>query len=407
MRILLVHGRYRSTAPSGENRVVDQEAAALSDTGHEVDRFERHSDEIAQWSAYEKAALPFRSVRNSTIRNQLADTLAHSRPDVVHVHNTFPILSPSVLDACHDAEVPVVATMHNYKLLCASGDFFRNGRLCHECISGTVAPALMHGCYRNSRAATLPVAAGLKLNRSRWRSLVSAYIFISHAQRQLMSSLALPAERVFVKHNLVPPVPNRGAAERQHVVVYLGRLDAAKGVPLLMRSWDRFRAANPNSRLRLVIAGGGPLATEVQRWSESHDTVDAVGMLGAAEIADLMPRALAAIIPSQWAETFGLVAVEAMAAEVAPIAPARGSFPELITDGVDGALFEPDSPDALARTLGEVDRQPERYIERGRRALTTFRARFHPTVNVAELLAIYRYAVENPVRRTRSDSAGR
>lgn len=397
MKILIVHGRYRSAAPSGENRVVDQEAGALSDAGHQVDRFERSSDDIAHWSAHEMAALPLRSVWNGPVRHQLAHRLKQSPPDVVHVHNTFPILSPSVLSACRDANVPVVATIHNYKLLCASGDFFRDGRLCHECVGGAVAPALVHGCYRNSRAATIPVATGLRLNRSRWRTMISAYIFISRAQRDLMRALELPEDRVFIKHNQVSVPPTREPATRRRLVVYLGRLDEAKGVPFLMRSWDAFRAANPRSRLRLVVAGDGPLASEVRSWSESHDTVDAVGMLAPADVSDLLPHALAAIVPSQWAETFGLVAVEAMAAAVAPVAPARGSFPELISDGVDGTLFEPDSTDSLAGILRDVDQNPDRHIERGQQARTTYQRRFHPTMNLAELLTIYRYAAANPV----------
>ena len=397
MKILIVHGRYRSAAPSGENRVVDQEAGALADAGHQVERFERSSDDIEHWAAHELVALPLRSIWNRPVREELARTLRQSRPDVVHVHNTFPILSPSVLSACHDAGVPVVATIHNYKLLCASGDFFRDGHLCHECIGGKVTPALVHGCYRNSRTATLPVATGMRVNRAKWRSQISAYIFISNAQRELMRALALPEHRVFVKHNQVTSPPVRPTVPRRRLVVYLGRLDHAKGVPLLMRSWEAFRKENPGSRLRLVVAGDGPLDGEVQRWSQAHDTVDPVGMLSGADVSALLPHALAAIVPSQWSETFGLVAVEAMAAGVAPVAPARGSFPELISDGIDGTLFEPDSPEALASVLRDIDHDPSRYIERGQQACTTFRTRFHPTVNVAELLNIYRYAVTNPV----------
>ena len=127
MRILLVHNRYRSTAPSGENRVVDQEREALAALGHDVDLFERHSDELEQWPAWKKATLPARVVWNPASKRDLAETLRTFRPDVVHIHNTFPVLSPSVLYACRDARVPVVITLHNYKLLCASGDFYRDG----------------------------------------------------------------------------------------------------------------------------------------------------------------------------------------------------------------------------------------------------------------------------------------
>jgi glycosyltransferase involved in cell wall biosynthesis len=397
VRVLLVHGRYRSVAPSGENNVVDQEAAALRDAGHRVDLFQRHSDAIAGWSLPQKAALPARTLWNGPVRRDLAGRLAESRPDVVHVHNTFPLLSPSVLYACRDAGVPVVATIHNYKLLCASGDFFRDGSPCHDCAQGRVAPAALHGCYRGSRAATLPVVASLAAHRSSWQRLVSAYVFISASQRDLMQGLGLPPDRVFVKHNFVPPREPRSGDEPQHMVLYLGRLDHAKGIPLLMRSWDAFRRDNPDSGLRLAVAGGGPLEEAVRGWAAGHPSVDVLGLLGSEEAANVLRRAVAAVVPSQWEETFGLVAIEAMAAGVAPIAPARGSFPELVMDGDNGALFSPEDPDALARTLEDVDANPERYLEYGRRGPTTYEKRFSREANVAELEAIYEFAVRNPV----------
>lgn len=401
MRVMLVHGRYRSVAPSGENNVVDQESSALRAAGHHVEHFERHSDEIAEWSLARKATLPAVSLWNAGVRRDLSRRLEQDRPDVVHLHNTFPLLSPSVLHACHDARVPVVATIHNYKLLCASGDFFRDGSPCHACASGQPAPALRHGCYRGSRAATVPVVAGQVLHRSAWRRLVAAYIFISASQRDLMQELALPPDRVFVKHNLVPAsraaTPASAGEPRRHQVVFLGRLDAAKGLPFLMRAWDTFRSLEPASTLRLVIAGGGPLDEAVRTWAKRHDSVDVAGLLSPDDAARLLRRSVAALVPSQWEETFGLVAAEAMAAGVAPIAPARGSFPELITPGVDGALFTPGDATALARTLDDVDRQPGRYVELGRCGRETYDKRFHPTTNIDELVAVYRFAVAHPV----------
>ena len=133
MRVLQVHNRYRSAAPSGENRVVDRERTALAALGHEVTTFGQSSDEIEGWSRLQQAALPARVVWSRAARRDLGRELAARKPDVVHLHNTFPLLSPSVLYACRDAGVPVVATLHNYKLACASGDFFRNGTVCHDC----------------------------------------------------------------------------------------------------------------------------------------------------------------------------------------------------------------------------------------------------------------------------------
>ncbi|UMG94842.1 glycosyltransferase [Nocardioides sp. TF02-7] len=392
---MIVHGRYRSQAPSGENRVVDQEAALLASAGHTVERFERHSDDIASWSAARRAALVVTSVRSREVRRALEDRLATVRPDVVHVHNTFPTLSPSVLLACRDLGVPVVATLHNYKLLCASGDFFRDGRPCHACADGALLPAVRHGCYRGASATTAPVSLGLAVNRGTWRDLVSAYVFISESQRRLMSGLDLPVDRTFVKHNFVDPAPPR-TGPTDHAVAYVGRLDEAKGVRFLMEAWEQFGRAHPRSGLVLRIVGAGPLSAEVEAWARHRPSVDLVGQVAPEQARRLLGGAAAVVVPSAWEETFGLVAVEAMAAGVPPIAPARGSFPELVTPGVDGVLFRPGEAASLAASFEQLDRSPGTFADLGRAGLRTWHRRFRPGVGLDRLEEVYRFVRENP-----------
>ena len=209
----------------------------------------------------------------------------------MHVHNTFPLISASVLYACQDAGVPVVATIHNYRLLCPGGGFFRDGAPCHDCAGGQ-GPGLRHGCYRGSRAATLPIVAANVVHRSAWQRLVSAYVFISASQQELMSTLDLPRERVFVKHNFVATAA-QFAARREHLVTYVGRLDAAKGVPVLMEAWDTFRAANPGSALRLVVVGGGPLEGAVREWAAGQPSVELAGLQTREEVGTMLARSVA------------------------------------------------------------------------------------------------------------------
>jgi glycosyltransferase involved in cell wall biosynthesis len=395
MKIVLVHSRYRSAAPSGENRVVEQEKAALAALGHEVELFERRSDDIEKWSAARKAALPAAVVWNGQARRDLREALRARRPDVVHVHNTFPMLSASVLYACKDAGVPAVATIHNYKLACVSGDFFRDGAVCHDCAEGVPTAALKHGCYRGSRLATAPVALSVTAHRRTWRTLVSAYACISAAQRDLLHGVGLPPERVFVRHNMIPERPVRRPA-KQPVVVYAGRLDEAKGVPVLLAAWDRYRSECDQPGLGLVIAGSGPLEDAVRAWAASRPSVRVAGRLDPDACAEEMAAARAVLLPSAWEETFGLAAVEAMSLGVAPVAAAHGSFPELITDDVDGVLFRPGDPASLAIVLGQADKNEKIFEEYGARARKTYEQRFNPADSMEELLAIYRYAIENP-----------
>lgn len=395
MRILLAHNRYRSGAPSGENRVVDQEGEALEALGHEVIRFGRSSDEIGQWPLAKKASLPARTVWSRESHRELTAVLRERRPDVVHVHNTFPLLSASVLYACRDARVPVVATIHNYKLACANGSFFRDGAVCHDCAHSLPVRAVGHGCYRESRAATVPVVLATSLHRNAWKSLVSAYIFISAAQRDLLTGTGLAPDRVFVKHNLIPG-RSRPQAERTPTVLYAGRLDEAKGARLLMAGWDRYLGQPGEPGLNLVIVGGGPLEDEVAAWAAARPSVTMTGTVSGDRVAGYMASARAVLLPSTWEETFGLVAVEAMAAGVPPVAAAHGSFPELITPGVDGALFSPGDPDALALAIADVDSNPGRYADYGDQARKTYEERFDPERIMAELVEIYRFAIANP-----------
>ena len=408
MRVLLAHNRYRSAMPSGENRVVEQEGEALAALGHEVRLFTCDSDEISRWPLLKKATLPARTIWNWESYGDLKAVLREYQPEVVHVHNTFPLLSAAVLHACRDAGVPVVATLHNYGLACANRAFFRDGAVCHDCAGHLPVASVVHGCFRDSRAATVPVAISMTAHRRAWRSLVSAYILISGSQRDLLAGVGLPQDRVFVRYNLITR-RDRLQTAPEPMVVYAGRLDEIKGVRLLMAGWDRYlqeadqQAVQPGQQagepgLRLAIAGAGTLEEEVAAWASTRPSVVLAGPLSSADCQSLISRARAVLLPSAWEETFGLVAIEAMAAGVPPIASGHGSFPELITHGVDGTLFNPGDPAALGRAIADAERNPEQYASYGDQARKTYEKRFDPDRNLEELLEIYRFAIAHPAR---------
>jgi glycosyltransferase involved in cell wall biosynthesis len=396
MRIVLVHNRYRSIAPSGENMVVEREGKALEELGHEVIWFERSSDEIEQWPRAKKAALPARLIWSREANRDLTATLREHRPDVVHVHNTFPLLSPSILYACREARVPVVITLHNKRLMCAPGTFFRNGAVCHDCAGGSGIQGALHGCYRGSRAASASVVLATNVHRRSWRSLVSAYVFASKSTRDLHQPLDFPADRVFVKHHLIPRKEIRKVPRGQHVM-YAGRLEEPKGVRPLMAGWDHYLSRSGDPGLRLVLTGNGELEAEVAAWASARPSVDKVGRVENARFAELMSGARAILLPSTCEETFGLVVVEAMAAGSPPIAAAHGALVELITPGVDGMLFRPGDPEALGEAIADVDAHPERYEALGAQARETYEKQFDPDHNMEELLEIYRFAITHPI----------
>lgn len=392
--MLQVHNRYRSSMPSGEDRVVDEEHAALGAAGYVVERFERSSDDIAGRSVIGKALVPGQVVWSERARRSLGRAVRAFQPDVVHVHNTFPLLGASVLYACRSERVPVVLTVHNYRLECPSGDFFRDGAVCHDCQGRVPVAALRHRCYRDSRLATVPIAAGIVAHGRAWRSMVSAYVFLSSAQRELIGR-RLPRERLFVKPNFVPePSLAPGSPRHRGAVVYAGRLSVSKGLPLLMDAWDRYRAGGGS--LRLVVAGRGPLEDRVAAWAAERPSVEWVGLLDRTACMSLVAGAKAIVVPSAWEETFGLVVIEAMAVGVPALAPAHGSFPELIRPGKDGQLFEPGSAPALAAALTDLESRPEHYAALGTAARRTYEERFGSRANVEQLSKIYGFAVAHP-----------
>jgi glycosyltransferase involved in cell wall biosynthesis len=386
VKIVVVHNYYRREAPSGENVVVDREVAALRGRGHDVVLFAEQSDDIDGFGAVQRAAVPLRVVWANRSRRALAELVRREQPDVVHAHNLFPLISPSVLSVPGRVGVPLVATIHNYRLMCASGDFYRDNQLCHDCLGRAPLPAVRHGCFRQSVVQTVPVATSMLVHRSGWRREVSMLLALSSAQRELLLRAGLPSDRVRVKPNFVPEPSVRSHGSGRYCL-YLGRLAPDKGVPVLMAAWDEHLLTSPDDEL--VIAGGGVLEADVVSWAAARPSVRFVGAQDRAGCEALIAGARSVIMPSSWEETFGLALVEAMAGGVAPIGTNHGSFPDLVTDGWDGILVPPGNPQALAAAMERTLRDPAFTALAGKRARATFEARFTEDVVIAQLEDVY------------------
>jgi glycosyltransferase involved in cell wall biosynthesis len=393
LRVLVAHNWYRTEQPSGENNVVAQEVALLRQAGHQVDLFERRSDDISDFSLPRKALVPLGVPRNPRARAAFAERLRTERPDIVHVHNTFPLLSPSILDACRDAAVPVVATLHNYTQICPTGTLYRDGGVCTSCVGRVPLPAVRHGCYRGSSVASVPVALSLQLNRRRWWQSVSRFLCISNAQRQTLVANGMPADLLTVKYNFVEDTDHRRTGTGEHLL-YLGRLAEEKGLRLLMAAWDRL-AAGGGLGVPLVIAGAGPLADEVTRWAANRHDVRFVGRLDNDASRAMVARSVAVVVPSEWLETFGLVVVEAMSAGVPSVVAGHSSLAELVADGVTGLTHTPGDAKSLADALGRVVRAPSSL---GRAARERYEREFTRAVGLTNLVTSYRQVLEE-VRR--------
>ena len=378
-RVLLVHNAYRQ--PGGEDSVVADEAALLARKGHEVLEMRRDNHETDGIGRLRLAAQTLWSSRTH------ADTLAllrRHRPAIVHVHNTLPLVSPSLYWACAEAGVPVVQTLHNFRLACPQAMFLREGRVCESCIGRTPWPALRHGCYRGSRAQTAVVVGMLALHRGlgTWRDKVTRYIALNEFCRAKFVQAGLPASRIVVKPNFAD-IPRDAAPRARQGFLFVGRLAPEKGIDVLAEAWR----ACPGLSLR--AAGTGPHAAPLQACAG----VTLLGALTQSEVQAQMRGALALVLPSLWYENFPRTLVEAFGAGLPVIASRLGAMAELIEPGVTGLLFEPGDAAHLSETLRWAAAHPEAMARMGVNARERFDRLYTADINYTQLVGIYRDAI--------------
>lgn len=381
MNVLIIHNRYREAG--GEDRVVVLEAALLARHGHTVVEY---IDDNSRIDEMHRAALALNCVWSRRAYRQVRRVIAQQRIDLVHVHNTLPLVSPSVYYAAHAEGVPVVQTLHNYRLFCANGRCFRQGRACTECLGGLGPwPAVRHACYRNSRAATATVAAMVLAHDAAgtWQAEVDAYIAPTEFARRLFVSSGLPQERVIVKPHFIDPDPGTGSG-RGGYALYVGRLSADKGVPALLNAWSRLHA-----RVPLVIAGDGPLAPQVSEAAARMPGIRWVGQQQRAELQRLMGDAAFLIFPSPAYETFGQVIAEAYAAGTPVVAVDRSVTGELIEHEQTGLLARPDDLDDLIAQVESLLDRPARLAAMRVKARAAYESTFTADTNYPQLMNIY------------------
>src|SRR5204862_7688725 len=251
MKILIAHNSYQE--PGGEDVVFEQETALLRNRGHDVITYVRSNAEISTSSLIGKAGVLAATVWSSESHTQILELLQREQPDVLHVHNTFPLISPSVFEACNESGVPVVQTLHNYRLLCPQANLYRDGAACEECVTGSLWSAVRHGCYRQSRIGTAAVATMLAYNRRRgtWTELVDSHIALTEFARTKLIEGALPDDKVTVKPNFVDPDPGV-RKEIGNYALFVGRLAKEKGLGTLLEAWQNLRCDLP-----LWVVGDG------------------------------------------------------------------------------------------------------------------------------------------------------
>lgn len=349
--ILQVHNRYQ--IPGGEDTVAENERRLLEAQGHRVVRYFRDNKEMKDFSLLRKLLLPVTTVFNPRTYREVRRLIRTEHIDIVHVHNTLNLISPSVYYAALAEGVPVVQTVHNFRLLCPGATFYRDGHICEDCLHGGLGCAVKHSCYRGSRLQTLACVISTKIHRMTGIYGKLNYICLTEFNREKLLNLKqVRPERVHVKPNFVEndPEPILPEERRRNQMVFAGRLEKLKGVDVLLKSWKLLGENAP----QLILCGTGPLEDWCRDYIREHavQNVQMRGFTPNAEVRRLMAQSRALILPTRCYEGFPVSIVEAFSVGTPVLCSDLGNAGSIVTEGVTGRKFQPDSPEDLARAVG-------------------------------------------------------
>lgn len=385
MRILCVHNYYQQ--PGGEDQVFSAELAMLEKHGCRVFRYTVHNDRI---KGMNPLTLARNTLWNKAIASELRKLIRKVRPDVVYFHNTFPLISPAAYYAVKAEGVPVVQTLHNYRLLCPNALFFRNGHVCKDCM-GKFAPwpGILHACYRKSRVGTGVTAGMLSAHRvlRTYSRMVDIYIALTDFACQKFIQGGLPAEKIAVKPNFVDPDPGIGDGQGGYAL-FVGRLSLEKGVNTLLAAWEKI-----GSKIPLKIVGDGPLSSQVAKASQRISAIEWLGHKPRQSVLGLMKDAAALIFPSIWYEGFPVTIVEAYSVGLPVIASNLGAMSSVIDHNRIGRHFRPGDPEDLAMQVKWIIDHPAELERMRQEARAEYEAKYTAERNYEMLMEIYEKAI--------------
>ena len=378
-RILIVHNAYKQKG--GEDSVAEAEIELLRSHGHLVETYFRSNADISNMS---KGALAIQTLWSTRTQSDVALLIDRFKPDVIHVHNTFPLISPSLYWVAKRHAIPVVQTLHNFRLMCPQAMFLREGKICEDCLGKVPWRGSVRGCYRDSKPQSTILASMLTLHRAigTWQSKVTRYIALNEFCRGKFIEGGLPAERIALKPNFVDFKAPAAGVPRSGFL-FVGRLSAEKGINVLAN------AVRVVGNLQVRVAGWGPEASQLK----GVHGLEALGSLSGEEVRAEMSKAVALVLPSIWYENFPRTLVEAFGCGLPAIASRIGALAELVTNGVTGLLFDTGNAQDLAEKLDWAQQHPLEMAQMGRNARARYEAEFTAERNYQQLMAIYADAI--------------
>jgi len=392
MKIIQVHNYYRFSG--GEDTVFSNEYKLLTSHGHEVIQYTKSNKEISNYNIYRKGKL-FSSICSRSTLEEVLEIIEEHKPDICHVHNTLALITPSVYYACKRMRVPVVQTLHNYRLICANASLFRNGKVCEECIGKSLYHSMRYGCYRGSRLQTFVLARTVEWNKKHgtWDNLIDAYIALTEFSKRKFVEGGLPENKIFIKPNFLFEDPGYSESDEGYFL-FAGRLDEVKGVNVLIG------AAESLPQIEFKIAGDGILRHKVS----SVTNIKYLGQLNRNDLVLELKKSTALIFPSTWYETMGMTIIEAFACGKPVIASNLGAMAEIVEDGRTGLLFEAGNKSDLAEKISWARNNSGKARKIGLNARKEFEEKYTPERNYKMLVEIYEKTLQGKNSETCADS---
>jgi glycosyltransferase involved in cell wall biosynthesis len=396
LKIISVHNRY--VQPGGEDQVFESEARLLTERGHAVTQVQEQT--TYPDGVVKKLGVALDCIWSRQWYREFRERLQKLRPDVVHVHNFFPLISPSIYYACRREGVPVVQTLHNYRLLCSNAELYRDGKVCEECLHHGLRRGVRYGCYQGSKLGTaaLSLMVGAHRKARTWTEMVDCYIALTEFARLKLIEGGLPADRIRVKPNFVLPDPGSkwtrprdldSQDKNDGYALFVGRLVQAKGIFALMKAWERM------TDIPLKIAGDGPCREQLELELNSGRLPSAnyLGRLSRPDTLAAMKGARFLIFPSEWYEGFPVTIAEAFASGIPVICSRLGSMQEIVSDGRTGLHFEAGDAGSLAAKARWAWEHPSEMDVMGRAARQEFEKKYTAGRNIEMLEEIYGVAM--------------
>ncbi|WP_071884897.1 glycosyltransferase [Picosynechococcus sp. PCC 73109] len=390
MKILVIHNRYRNRA--GEDSTFDQEVALLQQSNHSIQVWTKDNKDIDVGDFLDAIRLALSTIWSSKSYRELLAIIDDFKPDIIHVHNTLPLLSPSIFYAAKKRTIPTVVTIQNYRLSCPKGTFFRNNSTCEICLNKSLLFSVYYKCYRDSRLQTVTVALMLQVHRllRTWTETITAYIAVSPFVRNKLVEMGIPAEKIYLKPNFL-----QGKTQQPETIdfgkyyLFVGRLETEKGILNLLNAYQNLKSEYP-----LYIVGSGGLQSVVEQYASDNYKIQYLGQRTREEVIQYMQGAIALIFPSTWYEGFPLTILEAYSQSLPVIGSNIGSVSYAIQNGITGLTYPVGDEKALTQALFFIEANPEKWLALKQRVLENLDDIYFADQNINYLLEIYRSLIE-------------